>query len=94
MIYEYYYGAMHLIWWIVWFILLSWVFILPLNISGQRFRGNHVRSKIVLPDGEDEAKVKRVLEMSEKPCTISNSIKTKIRLEPLISVVAGYATKL
>jgi len=94
MIYEYYYGAMHLIWWIVWFILLSWVFILPPNISGQRFRGNRVRPKIVLPDGEDEAKLKGVLEMSEKACTISNSIKTKIRLAPVISVVAGYAAQL
>jgi putative membrane protein len=38
MVYEYYYGGMHLVWWIVWFILLSWVFILPYNIPGQRFR--------------------------------------------------------
>jgi peroxiredoxin-like protein len=53
-----------------------------------------VKPKIVLPEGGDEAKVKRVLEMSEKACTISNSIKTKIKLEPVILVVAGYTTQL
>jgi putative membrane protein len=40
MAYEYYYGGMHLIWWFVWFILLSWVFVLPYDIPGQRNRRN------------------------------------------------------
>ncbi len=40
MTYEYYYGGMHLIWWFFWFILLSWVFVLPYDIPGQRNRGN------------------------------------------------------
>jgi len=35
---EYYYVGMHLIWWFIWFILLSWVFILPYDIPGQRRR--------------------------------------------------------
>jgi putative membrane protein len=33
---EYYYGGMHLIWWFVWFIMLSWVFVIPFDIPGQR----------------------------------------------------------
>jgi organic hydroperoxide reductase OsmC/OhrA len=49
-----------------------------------------VKPKLVIPTGQDEAKVKRVLEMSEKACTISNSIKVKIRLEPVITIVPPY----
>jgi peroxiredoxin-like protein len=49
-----------------------------------------VKPKLVIPTGEDEAKVRRVLEMSEKACTISNSIKVKIRLEPVITVVPPH----
>ncbi|MGL5112977.1 MAG: hypothetical protein ACRC6O_10115 [Flavobacterium sp.] len=36
MIYENYYGGMHIIWWIVWAVLLFWIFILPFDIPGQK----------------------------------------------------------
>lgn len=35
---DYYYGGMHLVWWIVWIFLLFWIFALPYNIPGQRMR--------------------------------------------------------
>ncbi len=38
MFYNYSYGGMHLIWWIVWIFLLFWIFALPYNIPGQRMR--------------------------------------------------------
>lgn len=41
---------------------------------------------LIIPSTQNETKAKRVLEMSEKACAISNSIKTKITLEPIISV--------
>jgi len=36
MLCNYYWGGMHLIWWIVWIFLLFWIFALPFNIPGQR----------------------------------------------------------
>lgn len=39
---------------------------------------------IEIPSTQHIDKVKRVFEMSEKACTISNSIKTKITLQPVI----------
>ena len=41
---------------------------------------------LVIPSTQNEAKAKRVLEMSEKACAIANSIKTKITLEPIITI--------
>ena len=38
MFYNYYYGGMHLIWWFVWIMLLFWIFALPYNIPGQRYK--------------------------------------------------------
>jgi putative membrane protein len=38
MFYNYSYGGMHLIWWIVWIFLLFWIFALPYNIPGQRMK--------------------------------------------------------
>jgi len=38
MINEYYYWGMHLIWWMLWIVVLIWIFALPYNIPGQRFR--------------------------------------------------------
>jgi putative membrane protein len=42
MFYEgYHIGGMHLVWWIVWIILLFWIFAAPYPIPGQRkFRLN------------------------------------------------------
>lgn len=41
---------------------------------------------IVIPSSQHIDKVKRVLELSEKACTISNSISSKITILPFISV--------
>jgi len=39
MYYEnYHFWGMHLVWWIVWMILLFWVFATPYDIPGQRIR--------------------------------------------------------
>jgi len=38
MLNNYSYGGMHLLWWIVWLVLLFWIFALPYNIPGQRMR--------------------------------------------------------
>lgn len=38
MYYNFSYGGMYLIWWIVWGILLFWIFALPYKIPGQRTR--------------------------------------------------------
>ena len=39
-----------------------------------------LKPTLVIPSTQDEVKAKRILEMSEKACAISNSIKTKIIL--------------
>ena len=37
---DYYYGGMHLVWWLVWLLLLFWIFVLPYNIPFQRMKKN------------------------------------------------------
>lgn len=44
-----------------------------------------LKPTLIIPANQNEAKAKRVLEMSEKACAIANSIKTKITLEPIIT---------
>lgn len=44
-----------------------------------------LKPTLIIPATQNEAKAKRVLEMSEKACAIANSIKTKITLEPIIT---------
>ena len=34
----YHFGVMHVIWWIVWMVLLFWIFVVPYNIPGQRMQ--------------------------------------------------------
>ncbi len=34
----YHFGGMHLFWWFMWAIMLFWIFALPYNIPGQRYR--------------------------------------------------------
>jgi len=41
---------------------------------------------LVIPQTEDEFKANHVIEMSEIACSIINSVKTKIILEPLIMI--------
>lgn len=36
MYYTYYFWGMHMIWWILWLLLLIWIFILPYDIPGSR----------------------------------------------------------
>lgn len=33
---EAHYGGMHLIWWIIWMVLIIWIFATPWSIPGQR----------------------------------------------------------
>lgn len=34
--YEYYFWGMHLVWWLIWIVLLFWIFAIPYDIPGQR----------------------------------------------------------
>jgi organic hydroperoxide reductase OsmC/OhrA len=45
-----------------------------------------LKPKLIIPETQNEGKAKRILEMSEKACAIANSIKTKITLEPIITI--------
>lgn len=36
MYYTYYFGGMHLVWWILWMMLIFWIFATPYDIPGQR----------------------------------------------------------
>lgn len=45
-----------------------------------------LKPTLIIPSTQNEAKAKRVLDMSEKACAIANSIKTKITLEPTITI--------
>ncbi len=42
--------------------------------------------KLMIPSSQNEERIKRVFEMSEKACAVSNSIKSKINLNPIITV--------
>ena len=44
-----------------------------------------IKPVLVIPSTENEEKMKRIFEMSEKACAISNSIKSKIILIPVIT---------
>lgn len=44
-----------------------------------------IKPTLVIPSTESEEKMKRIFEMSEKACAISNSIKSKIILLPVIT---------
>lgn len=45
-----------------------------------------LKPKLVIPDSQHLDRAKRIIEMSEKACLISNSIKSKITLESTIEV--------
>lgn len=36
----YHYGGMHLIWWIIWVILIIWIFATPYQIPGEKRKPN------------------------------------------------------
>jgi organic hydroperoxide reductase OsmC/OhrA len=44
-----------------------------------------IEPRLVIPSGGNEERMKRVFEMSEKACAVSNSIKSKISLLPIIT---------
>jgi organic hydroperoxide reductase OsmC/OhrA len=46
-----------------------------------------LKPKVVIPSTQHEEQLKKILEMSEKECAISNSITTKINLEPIITIL-------
>ena len=35
-LFENYYFGMNLLWWVVWWVLLFWIFVVPYDIPGQR----------------------------------------------------------
>jgi peroxiredoxin-like protein len=45
-----------------------------------------LRPKLAIPNPADEARANRILEMSERACLISSSIKTIVKLEPEIMI--------
>ena len=45
-----------------------------------------LKPKVIIPSTESEEQLRRILFMSEKACVISNSIKTMIKLEPIIII--------
>jgi len=38
MLYNNYFFGMHFVWWFIWLMLLIWIFAIPYNIPGQRYR--------------------------------------------------------
>jgi putative membrane protein len=40
MYYGYHFWGMHLIWWIIWILFLSWIFFTPYYIPGRRSRSS------------------------------------------------------
>ncbi len=46
-----------------------------------------IKPILVIPSAGSEEKMKRIIDMSEKACVITNSIKAKISLLPFIKIV-------
>lgn len=46
-----------------------------------------LKPKVVIPSLQHEEQLKKILMMSEKECAISNSVTTKINLEPVITIL-------
>ena len=44
-----------------------------------------IEPKLVIPTNGDEERIRHIFQMSEKACAISNSIKSKISLVPIIT---------
>jgi putative membrane protein len=36
---NYHFGGMHLIWWFVWVFFVIWIFAMPFDIPGRRYKG-------------------------------------------------------
>jgi putative membrane protein len=38
MFYNYYFGGMYLVWWVIWIVFLCWIFVLPYRVPFQRYK--------------------------------------------------------
>ena len=50
-----------------------------------------LRPKLTIANARDEERAFRILQKAERNCLIANSVKTKIRLEPVITVADQLA---
>jgi peroxiredoxin-like protein len=59
------------------------------KLDGQGFMMTEIvlRPRLVTRNARDAERAFRILEKAEKHCLISNSVKTKIRLEPEVNIV-------
>lgn len=59
------------------------------KLDGQGFMMTEIvlRPQLVIHNARDSERASRILEKAEKHCLISNSVKTKIRLEPEVNIV-------
>jgi peroxiredoxin-like protein len=59
------------------------------KLDGQGFMMTEIvlRPRLVTRNARDAERASRILEKAEKHCLISNSVKTKIRLEPEVNIV-------
>ena len=53
-----------------------------------QFTAFHINAVLEVPDGTQESKAQRLLEMAEKHCLITNSLKADSQLETKIQVAA------
>jgi peroxiredoxin-like protein len=59
------------------------------KLDGQGFMMTEIvlRPRLVTRNARDAERASRIFEKAEKHCLISNSVKTKIRLEPEVNIV-------
>jgi peroxiredoxin-like protein len=59
------------------------------KLDGQGFMMTEIvlRPRLVTRNARDAERASRILEKAEKHCLISNSVKTKVRLEPEVNIV-------
>lgn len=59
------------------------------KLDGQGFMMTEIvlRPQLVIHNARDSERASRILEKAERHCLISNSVKTKIRLEPEVNIV-------
>ena len=58
------------------------------HVDLEKYAGSwfEIEPKVVIPSTVVEERIRRVFEMSEKACAISNSIKSKISLVPIVII--------
>ncbi len=50
-----------------------------------------LRPKLTISNARDEERAFRILQKAERHCLIANSVKTRIRLEPIITIANEFA---